>query len=379
MERIGEDQVDTSHDPFPDDQDNDALHLGQDVVGDRDSSSLLNNRDNNSFHSRHQHNITASNNISFSDEDITFPQHNTESHEEQLQGDEDAEEEEDTVTQPAGVGDNWSGGIAGSRKARTRWWPPQSDAHRVYPSLQQRKDEVGGEIITLGRGQNSGRNRLAIFQDTDTIPRLAFNIRVQGRTQWKGYLLPKDYVLPVGISLSEILAHYPNHVWNDGLRLFMAEGWQAEGMWQATPIDARNNGARDREWNYLQQALGREADKIGEEEFGQKRVPDKRPKKDEPDSDKDGDDDGGDSSGEAVVNLAAVYTNTPVGGLQTLPRNFPTNNQHRMTSYAPGFRFNQPAQDLSRSQGQGQAGSDGNSATTRRRGPASLAYPEVAN
>lgn len=176
-----------------------------------------------------------------------------------------------------------SPGQASSRASQSRWWPRQSDPHVVYPSIQQRRGELKDNTIELGTGEESGRNRLAIFQDVDEIPRLAFNIRLrgQGRVHWQGYPSPQGTCLPVGLSLAEILAMYPNHVWNDGLRIFMAEGWQAERMWSGLPADARNAGASTRQWNYLQQALGREADKIVKETTGRKRVPVRRAKKKE--------------------------------------------------------------------------------------------------
>lgn len=139
-------------------------------------------------------------------------------------------------------------------------------------------------IIELGTGADSGRNLMAIYQEiTDPTPRLAFNIRVTGRggAHWQGYSSPQNVVLPVGMSLADMLSMSPNHVWNDGLRLFMAEGWTAEAMWRGMPVDARNSGASTRPWNYLQQALGREADKIWREETGRKRVPEKRSVKEE--------------------------------------------------------------------------------------------------
>lgn len=389
MEQIDEDRVGEFDNQYSGDQAERIAELEQDVVDDRHNFQPVNSRDNDSFNFRPQHNITGLDNNSFSgDTDITPPQHNTETNVEQSEGDEDISEEESVATQAAG---DRSGGIAGSRKARTRWWPPQSNSHQTYPSLQQRKAEIGEQVITLGRGQNSGRNRLAIFKDADNIPRLAFNIRVEGRTgiQWKGYPSPKERGLPVGASLSEILAHYPNHVWNDGLRLFMAEGWQAETMWNVLPKDARNEGANTRKWNYLQQALGREADKIGQEQFGEKRVPDKRSKKDEPDSDIDGDNNEDvDNYDNSFVNSAAVYTNSSVGGSRTAPQGFPSNNAHIMTSYAPGFSFNPPSQNIAapgvgrgqgRGRGRGSAGGDGNLATTQRGGPTGLARPDLVN
>lgn len=368
------------------DQEMQAPDLQEDMTDGRDGSSFSSRRHNNSFHSSRPDNITPSDHFSFGDEDITSTQHNTGSDVEQLEGDKDVKEEDDTVTQSTGVGGGRSIGIAGSRRARTRWWPPQSDQHNVYPSLQQRRAELGQQIITLGHGQDSGRNRFALFQDRDNVPRLAFNVRVEGRSglQWKGYPSPRDTFLPVGMSLSEILAQYPNHVWNDGLRLFMAEGWQAERMWHLLPSDARNAGASTRKWNYLQQALGREADKVGQEQFGEKRVPDKRVKKDEPDEDNDTDNtDVGDKSDNAAVSSGLVYPNTFVGGLQTSSQSFTTNSPRMITSYAPsGFPFTPSAQNIvvpGAVRSRGQAGSNASLATTRGRGPTGLAHPNPIN
>lgn len=373
MKKMRGDQFDEVDDEYAAEEEKKDPELRQDAVDNRRSFPSVNSMDRNSSQFEPRHNITASDNNSFSDnKDITSRHHIVDSNAEQSEGDEDIKEEENAVTQSV---DDRSAGISGSRKSRTRWWPPLSDPQNIYPSLRQRKADIGQQVITLGRGQDSGRNRLAIFQDTDDIPRLAFNIRVEGRTgiQWKGYPSPSESFLPVGTSLSEILAHYPNHVWNDGLRLFMAEGWQAEKMWNVLPKDARNDGASTRKWNYLQQALGREADKIGQEQFGEKRVPDKRTRRGEPD---------GSSDVVASNPAAAVYRNSFVGGLQTASQGFPPNNSHAMTSHASGFPFISTSQDIAasgadRGRGRGQGG-DGHFATTSR-GPTGLAHPDLVN
>jgi hypothetical protein len=382
MDRIGDGQDKTSSHPSVDSRYKSTLRLLEDdATNDRDSFHFVNSGNSNSFHSGYQSNITGLDNLLFSDNEGTTSSHQkTESNAERLKDDGDMKEEEEAVTKPGTFGDDRSGGIAGSRKARTRWWPPQSDPHKVYLSFQQHRAEVGDRIITLGQGQDSGRNRLAIFQDIDNTPRLAYNIRVEGRTgtQWEGYRSPRKVFLPVGASLSEILAHYPNHVWNDGLRLFMAEGWQAEKMWNILPTDARNDGANTRKWNYLQQALGREADKVGQEQFGEKRVPDKRRKEGVVGLDN--------KSDTVAVESNAGCANNLVGGLQTRLQVLPSNNPHIMTAHAlagssfmPGAATNFAVSGEGRGRSQVLRGGDGSFSTTWRRGPTGLAHPGLVN
>lgn len=280
--------------------------------------------------------------------------------EEEEEGEEEQEAEADPLSN-API--DQPGTKAGSRQARTRWWPRQSDAHIVLPSLQQHKVQLGDNKIVLGKGENSGRNKLAIFSDTDDTPRLASNIQLEGRrnTQWQGYPSPQYVFLPVGLSLAEVLAHYPNHVWNDGLRLFMAEGWIAEKMWHGLPTDARNTGASTRQWNYLQQALGREADKIAKEMTGRKRVPEKRPKKDEPDTDEDEDDT---DNGFDTSDFADAMTTTNDSVVVTEP-------QTGLYSFSPSasYQFDQ----------QHAASGRRNVVATRRGGSTGLAQPYLVD
>jgi len=172
---------------------------------------------------------------------------------------------------------------AATRKARTRLWPDHSDDPIHYPSLAQRKLELKGFVAEIVPGRDSGRNMMAIFDDIDTTPRTRFTIHCKkGRSKehWPHYHSVEDVDIPIGTTLKHMCQYYPLHCWADGLRIFMAEGWTAEQMWKQLPPDARCDQARERPWNYLQQAMGREADIIYVEAGNNKRVPTKRKRDD---------------------------------------------------------------------------------------------------
>lgn len=172
---------------------------------------------------------------------------------------------------------------AATRKARTRLWPDHSDDPIHYPSLAQRKLELKGFVAEIVPGRDSGRNMMAIFDDIDATPRTRFTIRCKkGRSKehWPHYHSVEDVDIPIGTTLKHMCQYYPLHCWADGLRIFMAEGWTAEQMWKQLPADARCDQARERPWNYLQQAMGREADIIYVEAGNNKRVPTKRKRDD---------------------------------------------------------------------------------------------------
>jgi len=179
--------------------------------------------------------------------------------------------------------------IAATRRSRTRNWPEESTHYERFSSFQEYKTTIGDSIHTIGKGMKVGRNLLAYFDDLDDIPRLKFNVRCEhGRSKklWPNYPHPSEAVIPVGTTLEQLCSRYPLHCWADGLRIFMAENWSAEQIWHGLPHDARNEGASVRKWNYLQQAMGREADKMYEEDENTPRVIIKR-KKDEPELEED--------------------------------------------------------------------------------------------
>ncbi|EXJ76925.1 hypothetical protein A1O3_10082 [Capronia epimyces CBS 606.96] len=194
------------------------------------------------------------------------------------------------TAQGAGPGTAQGSGTDGRRRAfsnnprlpRVRDVMPRSAPHQrlstnLVPSQQ---------AITLGRGRNSGLNQLALF-GLDDVPRTIYPLEVHrgrmGRASSSQYPAA-DTILPARLSLQEICKQYPNHVWGSLLRIFIAEGWTAEQIWQELPEDYRHNEATTRPWNYIQAAFGRETDQMTKEETGQKRVPAKR-KKDDGDDD----------------------------------------------------------------------------------------------
>ncbi|EXJ81820.1 hypothetical protein A1O1_07885 [Capronia coronata CBS 617.96] len=177
-----------------------------------------------------------------------------------------------------------------TRPPRVRAVMPTSGPHQRFPA----NIPPPQQSIALGRGRRSGLDQLAFFGD-DTVPRTMFPIRVdRGRT---GRAASDEYpasdeILPARLSLEEICRLYPNHVWGSMLRIFMAESWTAEGIWQALPAGYRHAEANTRPWNYIQAAFGREVDQMTREETGKKRVPQKRKADNDSDDDEKKDNDG---------------------------------------------------------------------------------------
>lgn len=177
--------------------------------------------------------------------------------------------------------------IAATRKSRTRNWPAQSTVYDRIDSLANYSASITGYVRGVGKGMTAGRNFLAYFNDKDDQPRLKYNVQTEhGRPKklHPKYPHPSKNIIPAGTSLEEICQYYPLHVWADGLRIFMAENWTAEKIFRLLPEDTRNTGATARQWNYLQQAMGREADKMYEEDDNGPRVVTKR-KRDDAESD----------------------------------------------------------------------------------------------
>lgn len=207
--------------------------------------------------------------------------------------------------------------MAATRKSRTRNWPARSDPHQKYPSLARHMAKVGDMIHQIGQGMDSGRNLLAIFEDCDEEPRLAYNVRCRnGRSKiiWPKFKSVKEIDMPIGTTLKQICHYFPLHVWGDGMRIFIAEGWTAEQIWREIPVEARNSGAANRPWNYLQQAMGREADKMYEESGGEKRVLVKRKR---PETENDENDEQGELSSAKRPAIRKdhlpTFENSPIG------------------------------------------------------------------
>lgn len=170
--------------------------------------------------------------------------------------------------------------VASLRKARTRTYAEKSDPHERIASFTAHREEHGQQVVEVGEGMDSGRNMMAIFEDSGEKPRLKYNLRIKkGRDSlvWPGWQDHTEVNVPAGTTLEDMCRFYPLHVWCDALRIFHAEGWTAEQIWNYLPENARNNStARGRPWNYIQAAIGREADKMNEEAGNGKRIPQKR-------------------------------------------------------------------------------------------------------
>ncbi|KIX05216.1 uncharacterized protein Z518_06088 [Rhinocladiella mackenziei CBS 650.93] len=156
------------------------------------------------------------------------------------------------------------------RPLRNRPEIQQSDPHERLPYNPNMQEQ---HTHRLGQGQGSGRNLLALFGN-DNVPRTRYPLQVErgrrARYHHPGY--PEaQAIIPAGLSLGEICRLYPNHVWGSLLRIYMAEGWGGRRIWRYLPLNARVNTG-NRPWNNIQQAIGRELDKMVEEDAGVKRV-----------------------------------------------------------------------------------------------------------
>jgi hypothetical protein len=115
---------------------------------------------------------------------------------------------------------------------------------------------------------------LAIFGN-DEEPRTMYPLRIERARNGNlgdARFPQAQTLIPARTSLREICARYPNHVWGSMLRIFRAEGWGSEKIWNALPSDVRHSVAQTRPWNYLQQATGREIDRMIVEETGARRT-----------------------------------------------------------------------------------------------------------
>ncbi|KAJ9004706.1 hypothetical protein HRR94_000406 [Exophiala dermatitidis] len=151
------------------------------------------------------------------------------------------------------------------RRRRTLADVQKSDPYPRFPASPIPDEQA---VLTLGPGLASGANHLALFGQ-DNVPRTIQPIMVErgreGRAANNGYP-PADTVLPARLSLEEICARYPNHVWGSLLRIFLSEGWTGGRIWEALPADARLDAAMTRPWNYIQAACGRENRKMQDED-----------------------------------------------------------------------------------------------------------------
>lgn len=192
---------------------------------------------------------------------------------------EEAEEEEEAPVQEP---KSRPREVAATRAARTRRWPKKSDAPVTYASYEEYKASLSEDElkpVEIARGLAGPRNLFAVFDDRGPEKRLIRNIKLikaRSTQDYPGFKDPKVHHLPMGISLPEICVHYPLHVWGDGLRLFICEGMDAKDIYNNLPVTARNNKQNGRPHNYLQQAMGREADSMFLEAGGKKRTIQKR-------------------------------------------------------------------------------------------------------
>ncbi len=165
-------------------------------------------------------------------------------------------------------------GINAPRAHGNRIHPPRSDPHPRFLTSDPQAQRDAGITHTIDRTHHSGRNLMALFDNSDT-PRTRYRLRVEkGRAgQYAAAGYPEAHTeLPARLSLREICQHFPNHVWGNGLRLFMHEYIRPEQIWRDLPDNVRMKGCKGRMHNYLQQAIGRQIDAMMLEETGEKRV-----------------------------------------------------------------------------------------------------------
>ena len=182
-------------------------------------------------------------------------------------------------------------GLHGPRATRTRQdLITRSEDPPRLPGLPGDEDRTVDIESKYGINQ-SGRNLMAVFPRVgDLVPRTRYRIRIErGRAgkDARDQYPPSNEVIPAGLTLEEICRRYPNHVWGTGLRLFMHELMNAEAIWKATPENVRHDGFKIRPHNYLQQAIGRENDKIHFEMLGRDRAKLPKAKKEEDDGEND--------------------------------------------------------------------------------------------
>ncbi|KAK5073037.1 hypothetical protein LTR64_000556 [Lithohypha guttulata] len=173
--------------------------------------------------------------------------------------------------------------IAATRKARSRDWPVKDPnfQYEVIPSFRQHRAQYGGQSKQIDDGVDGAKGLLVKFSDKDDQLRLKYDLKiVKGRphSQWPAFKSVEEINVPMGTTLEQMCQHFPLHVWGHGLRIFIHEGKTAEWIWNAVPPKARNKGSKSRPWNYYQQAMGREVDRMREESGSAKRVPEKRKK-----------------------------------------------------------------------------------------------------
>ena len=147
--------------------------------------------------------------------------------------------------------------------------PPRVSERHVFLPQQPRR-------LTQGRAE-SGRNLMALFGD-DEEPRLKYPMTIERGRKGQYYSSKHqswDEPLPAGLTLKQVCNDYPNHVWGSGLRIFMRENWDAERIYRELPTGCKPDGAEQRKWNYLQQAMGREDDRMAQED-GNPREPQKK-------------------------------------------------------------------------------------------------------
>lgn len=179
--------------------------------------------------------------------------------------------------------------IAQGRPSQSVDRPPRSDLwRRVSADRLNRTDLRPRELV---RGRDSGRNLMGYFGQ-DEILRTLYPLRLRGgrpRNAFggaaRGYPAA-DTIIPLGTSLRDIIRHYPLHVWGDGLRLFMAEGWSATKVYKRLPAVAKHGeGKKARPWNYMQEAFERQMLAMNDEQVkidaeateGIERTPDREP------------------------------------------------------------------------------------------------------
>lgn len=252
--------------------------------------------------------------------------------------------------------------------------PPLEEYHKPQRISTNEKHGMHSGTHWLGYFDPQ-RDDVAVTKCPLEIPR-ARGCPGRGRQHaWPNY---PDYkaIIPAGKSLSEICREFPNHVWGEMLRIFIAEGWAARRIFDNFPEDVRRsceNGpgkkkktVDERPHNFLQAAMGREIDIMSNEDNvyrriirnpnkGKKaRVPPgdlKRPRANSDGSDgSDNDDDYSRSKKRRETSSSSVGNSTQRSGPNDLPagdRNGPVNrgiatDQEASRSTSTGVPLTQP-------------------------------------
>ena len=123
-----------------------------------------------------------------------------------------------------------------------------------------------GTGYKIGKGLKSGKGYLGYLDpsrpDTAVTNR---PLKIDGKKLSKPFAKypAPEQIIPAGLSLGDICSMYPNHVWGQTLRIFAAEdlnGTQVHAMLPHDFLVNQKKALQGRKANYMEHAIGRQAD-----------------------------------------------------------------------------------------------------------------------